>query len=142
VVIQPVGSSIPAVTMTMTDPATTHTGQAPTTTKLARPGLKPLLYWTGPDLQVAAVSFVLDGRGSSIEPTIAALQTLIQLEVVVANYGQLMTGIWWVTDCEFDTQRREPGTNNTTRAAVKITFTESNDNVASAPQATTVVSNP
>lgn len=140
-VITPSGSSLAPVTMTITAPETTHPTQAASFSSLPRPGLVPFYYWTGPQLETAELNFVLDGQGASIEPLIASLANLANTEVTVNNYGNMMIGTWWMSTVEFDPQRRETGTNNVTRTAAKITFTQSSDD-AGVVGPTTVLTSP
>lgn len=142
VVIQPVGptaSSRPAVTMTITDPVTDHPTEASSFATLTRPGMKPFFFWTGEQLSTATLTCFLEGHGASVESTIAQLRQLKLSQVAVNNYGPLMGGTWWMSDLDIGPQRRQPGTNDVTRAQIKITFTEVSDQVTGPA---TVLTNP
>lgn len=138
------------IVLPITNPEAAFKGMAPAWQQVERPGRKPILARAGETLTTLDLKVTvaapdggrLDPTGS-VEYTLGRLAALAILDSEAApialTWGAFDTsqnvtssGLWHLQSIEIDSELRQPGTNNITRAEATITLIEASD----APAAT------
>lgn len=99
-------------------------GMGPTYATVERPGRHPILLRSGRSLYVVTMTLTLAAQDpqKSVEPWIAALDTLANQDTrVKVKYG-LMNGYWWITDLTVNGTRRNLK-NEVSQATADVEFT-------------------
>lgn len=140
-VIMP-GSRNVVVVLPITDPAASFKNIEANWEEVPRPGQKPILTRVGDKLRTIDLKVTVaapDGgrldENNTVEGVLAGLTALAELDSdptpVALTWGSFdtsqnvtATGYWHFQSVEIDSEMRQPGTNNITRAQVSITLIE------------------
>jgi nucleoid-associated protein YgaU len=140
-----IGTPDTVIVLPITDPEASFKGLAPAWEQIPRPGRKPILVRAGQTLTTLDLKVTVAAPdGGRLDPD-GTVESVLELLTFMASTdsesqpialtwggfdsspGVTSTGLWHLQDIEINSELRQPGTNNVTRAEVTLTLVEASD---------------